>query len=95
MPNLVSSPHGPHPNRVDRIMREVLIALLPGLLAMIWLFGWGVLINLLLAGAVAVAAEASVMLLRRRPVGPAIGDYSALVTAALFALSIPPTLPGG
>ncbi|NCA70919.1 MAG: electron transport complex subunit RsxD [Sphingobacteriia bacterium] len=93
MPNLVSSPHGPHPNRVDRIMREVLIALLPGLLAMIWLFGWGVLINLLLAGAVAVAAEASVMLLRRRPVGPAIGDYSALVTAALFALSIPPTLP--
>jgi Na+-translocating ferredoxin:NAD+ oxidoreductase subunit D len=42
---------------------------------------------------VAVAAEAAVMGLRRRPIGPAIGDYSAVVTAVLFAISVPPTLP--
>jgi electron transport complex protein RnfD len=90
---LVSSPHGSRPNRVDRVMQEVLIALVPGVLAMIWFFGWGVLINIALAVAVAVAAEAAVMLLRRRPIAPAIGDFSAVVTAVLFAISVPPTLP--
>lgn len=89
----MSSPHGPRPNRVDRVMLEVLLALVPGVLAMIWFFGWGVLINILLAVTVAVAAEASVMLLRRRPIRPAIGDYSAVVTAVLFAISVPPILP--
>jgi electron transport complex protein RnfD len=90
---LVSSPHGPRAHRVDRIMQEVLLALVPGVAAMIWYFGWGVLINILLAIAVAVAAEAAVMLARRRPIGPAIGDYSAVVTAVLFAISVPPILP--
>ncbi|MFB1485951.1 MULTISPECIES: electron transport complex subunit RsxD [unclassified Thiocapsa] len=90
---LVSSPHGSRPNRVDRVMQEVLIALVPGVLAMIWFFGWGVLINIAIAIAVAVAAEAAVMGLRRRPIRPAIGDYSAVVTAVLFAISVPPTLP--
>lgn len=90
---LVSSPHGMRPNRVDHVMREVLLALIPGVLALIWFFGWGILINLVLASLVAVVAEAAVMLLRGRPVWPAIGDYSALVTAVLFAISVPPTLP--
>ncbi|EGV19487.1 electron transport complex subunit RsxD [Thiocapsa marina] len=90
---LVSSPHGSRPNRVDRVMQEVLLALVPGVLAMIWFFGWGVLINIALAVTVAVAAEAAVMGLRRRPIGPAVGDYSAVVTAVLFAISVPPTLP--
>jgi Na+-translocating ferredoxin:NAD+ oxidoreductase subunit D len=90
---LVSSPHGARPNRVDRVMQEVLLALVPGVLAMIWFFGWGVLINIVLATAVAVAAEAAVMRVRRRPIMPAIGDYSAVVTAVLFAISVPPTLP--
>jgi electron transport complex protein RnfD len=74
-------------------MQEVLLALVPGIIAMIWFFGWGVLINLTLAVLVALVAEATVMLIRRRPVGPAIGDYSAVVTAVLFAISVPPTLP--
>ena len=74
-------------------MQEVLLALLPGILIMLWFFGWGLLINLVLAVAVAVAAEAAVMLIRRRPAWPAIADYSAVVTAVLFAISVPPTLP--
>ena len=90
---LVSSPHGSRPNRVDRVMQEVLLALVPGVAAMVWFFGWGVLINITLAVAVAVVAEAAVMWVRRRPIGPAIGDYSAVVTAVLFAISVPPTLP--
>lgn len=90
---LVSSPHGSRPNRVDRVMQEVLLALVPGVVAMIWFFGWGVLVNITLAVAVAVAAEAAVMRVRRRAIRPAIGDYSAVVTAVLFAISVPPTLP--
>jgi electron transport complex protein RnfD len=51
------------------------------------------LINMVLATVFAVVAEALVLKLRGRPVLPAIGDYSAVVTALLFALTVPPTLP--
>ncbi len=87
------SPHDPLPNSVRRTMLEVILALVPGILAMTWYFGWGILINLALATAAAVAFEALVLLLRGRPVTPALGDLSAVVTAVLFAITVPPTLP--
>jgi len=90
---IISFPHGDRPNRVDRIMFEVILALIPGTLAMIWYFGWGILINLILAGLFAILTEALALKLRGRPVLPAIQDLSALVTALLFALAAPPTLP--
>jgi len=89
----VTSPHQALPNRVDRIMGQVLLALLPGIVALTWYFGWGVVVHLLLAGITAVASEALALRLRRRPVGPALRDLSALVTAALLAVSLPPLLP--
>lgn len=90
---IVSSPHGSRPHRVDRIMLEVILALIPGTLAMIWYFGWGILINLTLAGLFALLTEAVALKLRGRPALPALRDLSALVTALLFALAVPPTLP--
>jgi electron transport complex protein RnfD len=60
---------------------------------MVWYFGWGVIINMVLASAFAVAFEAAVMRLRGRPVMHAVGDLSAVVTALLFAIAVPPTLP--
>ncbi len=90
---IVSSPHLAPVNRVDRIMLQVLLALVPGVLAMTWYFGWGLLINIALAATFAVLAEAGVMLARGRSPFAAIGDLSALVTAVLFAISVPPTLP--
>jgi len=94
MANLVvSSPYGRRPDRVDRVMGDVMLALIPGALAMIWYFGWGILINLVLAGLFAVFTEALALRLRGRPAGPALRDLSALVTAFLFALAVPPTLP--
>ncbi|MGQ9832021.1 MAG: electron transport complex subunit RsxD [Thermochromatium sp.] len=90
---IVSSPHVPRINRVDQVMREVLLALIPGLLVMTWFFGWGTLITSVLATVFALAAEAAVMLLRGRPPSSALRDLSAVVTAVLFALSVPPTLP--
>ena len=89
----VSSPHSARVNRVDQVMLQVCLAMVPGTLALVWFFGWGVLINMALATLFAVLAEALVMKLRGRPALPAIGDYSAVVTALLFALTIPPTMP--
>ena len=89
----LSSPHLAGPNSTTRVMAEVLLALVPGIVALVWYFGWGVVINVALASVVAVVAEAAVLRLRGRLVRPAITDLSALVSAWLFAVSIPPTLP--
>jgi electron transport complex protein RnfD len=88
-----SSPHQIGNQSVTRVMGLVLIALIPGTFAMWWYFGWGVIINILIATAVAVAAEATVLNLRKRPVAPVVIDLSAVVTAWLLALALPPLLP--
>ena len=41
-----SSPHLSGPQSVTRVMGMVLLALVPGTLAMVWYFGWGVIINI-------------------------------------------------
>ena len=89
----ITSPHGHGPNSVAKTMLWVILALIPGSLAMIWYFGWGVLVNILLASATAVACEALALQLRGRPIGPVLADMSAVVTALLFALTVPPLLP--
>ena len=88
-----SSPHLPATGSVSRMMYFVLLALLPGSLCAAWLFGWGVLVNILLAGLAAIAAEAAMLLARRRPVLPVLQDGSALLTGVLLALALPPLAP--
>ncbi|WP_297529289.1 electron transport complex subunit RsxD [Thiohalobacter sp.] len=88
-----SSPHLPPVNSVDRVMRQVLLALLPGMTAAWWFFGWGVLVNVLLATATCVATEALMLRIRRRPVGRFLGDWSAVLTGMLLALALPPLVP--
>lgn len=85
-----TSPHLSGGNTVASMMRQVLYALVPGTLALIWFFGWGILVNLILAIFFATGLEALVLYLRKRPVKPALGDYSAVVTAWLLAVTIPP-----
>lgn len=89
----VSSPHVTAGVDVGQVMRHVLYALVPGTVASIWYFGWGLLINLILAIVIAVAAEAAMLRLRRRPILPTLSDYSAVVTGWLFALCLPPLAP--
>ncbi|EJK99581.1 RnfABCDGE type electron transport complex subunit D [Pseudomonas chlororaphis] len=79
--------------RLRQAMQRVLLATLPGLLVLFWLFGWGTLINLLLACASALAVEAAVLRLRQWPLRPFLGDGSALVSATLLALALPPYCP--
>jgi len=88
-----SSPHLPATGSVSRMMCFVLLGLLPGSLCAGWLFGWGVLVNILLAGLAAVAGEAAMLAARKRPVLPVLQDGSALLTGALLALALPPLAP--
>ncbi|MGB5259162.1 MAG: electron transport complex subunit RsxD [Gammaproteobacteria bacterium] len=88
-----SSPHLPVNDSVASMMRLVLLALLPGTACFFWLFGWGVLCNLLIAGITAVAAEAVMLMLRKRAVGSTLLDSSALLAGALLALALPPLAP--
>ncbi|MDX5333221.1 MAG: electron transport complex subunit RsxD [Gammaproteobacteria bacterium] len=86
----VSSPHHTPAKSVSRVMGAVMLALLPGTAAATWYFGWGVLINVVLAAGFAVALEAAMLALRGRPLRPFLTDGSAVLTAWLFALALPP-----
>ncbi len=78
---------------VGAVMRQVLYALIPGVLAYAWYFGPGVLINIALASAMALLCEALMLSLRDKPVALHLADYSAVVTAVLLALALPPLAP--
>ncbi len=78
---------------VSTIMLKVLLALLPAVAAYVLLFGPAILIGIALASATALACEAFMLRLRRYPIKPFLLDGSALVTAWLLALAIPPLAP--
>jgi len=75
-----------------RIMAEVLLALVPGLAALVFQFGPGVLIQCLIALCAALLAEAAALRLRDRPAAT-LADGSAALTAVLLAVSLPPLAP--
>ena len=89
----ITSPHATGTNRTQQVMLQVLLATLPAVLALTWLFGIGTLLNLLLAGGMALGFEAAILALRKRPIGFYLRDGSALVTAVLLALALPPYAP--
>ncbi len=89
----VTSPHVLADTSVSQVMRRVLYAMLPGIVALIWFFGWGILINLVLATVVALAAEAAMLAARGKPLAPHLSDSSAVVTAWLLAVALPPLAP--
>lgn len=78
---------------VSAIMLQVLLALVPGIIAYVWVFGGGILVTLLLATITALIAEAVMLKIRKRPIQPFLTDYSAVTTAWLLALAIPPLSP--
>lgn len=87
------APHMPPQTSVATVMLQVLFALVPGVLAYAWFFGPGILIQILLATLFALLFESLMLRWRGRPLKPFINDYSAIVTAVLFALCIPPLAP--
>jgi len=90
---IYSSPHTHQVTSVAQVMRTVLFAAVPGIFVMCWMFGWGTLIQVFIAGCAALCFEALLLRWRGRPIKPFIRDNSALVSALLLALAIPPLLP--
>jgi len=78
---------------VTLVMMLVMFALLPGILAYIFFFGIGVLLNLTIAIITALISEYFVLKIRNLPVKLFITDGSAVVAASLLALSIPSIAP--
>ena len=90
---IASSPYTHNQRQTSRIMMLVLIAALPGIATQLWFFGWGTLLQIILASVSAIAAEACVLKLRKQPVATTLKDNSALLTGLLLAVSIPPLAP--
>ncbi|GAB2655603.1 electron transport complex subunit RsxD [Vibrio panuliri] len=90
---IASSPHAHSRRSTPDLMKWVALCALPGLIAQTYFFGWGTVIQLVMAIAIALSLEAMVMLLRKRPPMSALRDNSALVTAWLLAIAIPPLSP--
>ena len=88
-----SSPFITQPSSVSQIMLRVLLALIPGIALYVWYFGPAILVSIALASLTALATEAVMLKLRNRPIKPFLSDNSALLTAWLLALSIPPLAP--
>ena len=89
----VSSPHIHLETTVNKVMRQVIFALVPGIIVSIWFLGLGVLVHCLLAVCFALAFEAIMLILRKRPIQNSIYDGSAIITGLLFALTITPFAP--
>lgn len=89
----ITSPHAHSPGNTGDVMRLVLLALIPGFAVQSWFFGWGTFLNVVLACGFSIALEAAVLKLRQRPISFYLKDCSALVTASLLALAMPPYSP--
>ena len=88
-----TSPYMHAPQGVGQVMAQVIYALVPGTLVLLWFFGWGVVTNLLLGLGFALLLEALMLKLRQRPLLPFLTDYSAVVTGWLLAVALPPYSP--
>jgi electron transport complex protein RnfD len=89
----VTSPHILEATSVGRVMRRVLYAMVPGIAALCWFFGWGVPVNLAIATGVALVAETAMLAARGKPLALHLTDHSAVVTAWLLAVALPPLAP--
>jgi electron transport complex protein RnfD len=90
---VVSAPFIESRQTISSVMRQVIYALIPGIAVAVYYFGWGVLTNLVVASASALLWESVALYLRKRPVITYLSDASALLTAILLGLALPPMAP--
>lgn len=86
-----SSPHIRSDQNIGRLMRDVVIALLPATLMGIYYFRLGAVKVILFAVLSAVITEAAIQKIRKQDV--TINDWSAVVTGLLLAFNIPASAP--
>jgi len=92
-PILATAPHIADSASVARIMVIVMAALVPATLFGLVEFGWPAINLFILSLVTVLATEAACLKMAGEPVRPALGDGSALLTAWLLALSLPPWAP--
>lgn len=86
-----SSPHIRSKERVDIIMRDVLIALAPATIYGIYKFGMNAFVVVFVAVATAMGTEALIQ--KVRGVNITITDWSAAITGLLLAMNVPASAP--
>jgi len=86
-----AAPHLKSPEDTAKIMRWVLIALLPALAGAVWFQGWRSLMLVAVAAVSAVVFEAVIQLVTKKPV--TVMDGSAVVTGVLLAFNLPYYVP--
>jgi electron transport complex protein RnfD len=90
---LAPAPHVVAANSVRRMMLLVLAALLPVVIAHVVFFGIGLIVQIVIGTATALAAEALALRLRGKALMPFLTDGSVLITGTLLALCLPPLAP--
>lgn len=87
------APHTVSSTRVSGVMMSVVLALVPVILVYTLNFGWGLLIQIVVAVEFAFASEALALRVRRLPAQTYLRDGTVLTTAILLALALPPLAP--
>lgn len=90
---VTSSPHIHSGNSISAAMRDVLLALVPALLAALYFFRWQAASVIITSVVTAVACEYICQRIMKRTV--TITDYSAALTGLLLAFTLPAGLPLG
>jgi electron transport complex protein RnfD len=91
--NIVSAPFIESQQTISAVMRQVIYALVPGIIVAFYFFGWEIVTNLVIACTSALMWETFALYLRQRPVKIYLMDNSAVVTAILLGLALPPMAP--
>jgi electron transport complex protein RnfD len=86
-------PHVVAPNSVGRVMRAVIYALIPAIALHVVFFGPGLIVQIVLATVAALLSEALALRLRGQPIQKYLSDFSAVITAILIAMCLPPLAP--
>lgn len=86
-----AAPHVHAKDSTATLMLDVIAALMPCVVAGIWLFGWRAALVIVLSVVFCVLTELVCQKIGRRPVR--INDLSAVVTGIILALNLPSTAP--
>lgn len=94
---IASSPHNHNQTETSALMRLVIYAVLPGIFAQWYFFGWGNIVHIALAVITAILCEFIVLSLRSKRetkyISKQLFDGSALLTAILLGICLPAIAP--
>ena len=84
-----STPHIREKNSIEDVMLDVIIALMPAAIASVIFFGFKALLMIVVSVASAITSEFFFNLITKKR--QTVGDYSAIITGLLLALTLPVT----